>query len=64
MLKKEQLATFVKQNFSTAVQIDHLNRSPSSIQTRLYPPPHSAIPNSATPSTPCPPTPPKLTSIR
>lgn len=36
MLRKEQLATFVKQNYASAVQIDHLNKSPTSIQTRMY----------------------------
>jgi hypothetical protein len=36
MLRGDQLASRVQQSYSQTVQINHLNKSPSSVLTRMY----------------------------
>lgn len=43
MLRADQLATSVKQNYSQSIQTNHLNKNPSSIMTKMYEYPYLAI---------------------
>lgn len=64
MLKGDRLAACVKENYTRAVQANHLNKSPSSILTKMYFSWYSEIPASPLTSIPKLPILPESTNTR